>query len=353
MAVGLIADAVQAGARKRSACEIVGVSLRTVERWERDGTGDRRKGSHPDPPNKLTPEEKNRILAVLNDREYRDLSPNQIVPMLADRGVYMASEASMYRLLKENGMNRHRSASHPVVHSRPAELVATGPNEIWSWDITLLPTLYAGVFLYLYMIMDIFSRKIVGWQVHDTELSELAADLVTEACYREKVRPGQVILHSDNGSAMKGQTLLMKLKALGVASSFSRPSVSNDNPYSEALFRTLKYRPEYPEYGFEGLLDARMWVERFVTWYNDVHFHSALRFVTPSMRHEGLDGAVLAGRHRVYEAAKQRHPERWAGATRNWSPIGEVVLNRKHKSRDGTSCYKVTQTETCWPEALN
>ena len=349
----MIEEAVQAGARKRSACEIVGLSLRTVERWERYGTPDRRKGSHLDPPNKLSAEEKKQILEILNAPEYRDLSPNQIVPRLADRGVYVASEASMYRLLKEAEMDRHRSASRPVAHARPAELVATGPNEIWSWDITLLPTLIGGIFLHLYMIMDVFSRKIVGWQVHDTELSELAADLVTEACFRERVPPGQVILHSDNGSVMKGQTLRKKLEMLGVASSFSRPSVSNDNPYSEALFRTLKYRPEYPEYGFTGLLDARMWVEEFVTWYNDVHFHSGLRFVTPSMRHAGLDGVILAGRHRVYEAAKQQHPERWSRATRNWSPIGEVVLNRRNKRGDHCRCDMITRIETCWPETFN
>ncbi len=198
-----------------------------------------------------------------------------------------------------------------------------------------------------------FSRKIVGWQVHDTELSELAADLVTEACFRERVPPGQVTLHSDNGSAMKGMMLLEKLKALGVVSSFSRPSVSNDNPYSEALFRTLKYRPEYPEYGFEGLLDARMWVERFVKWYNDVHLHSGLRFVTPSMRHAGTDGVILAACHQVYEAAKQRHLKRWSGATRNWPPIGEVVLNQKNKSGNDCICDGVYQVGACCPETFN
>ena len=175
--------------------------------------------------------------------------------------------------------------------------------------------------------MDIFSRKIVGWQIYETESSELAAEVMRDICERENIAPGQVVLHSDNGSPMKGATMLATLQALGVMPSFSRPAVSNDNPYSESLFKTMKYRPIYPRRAFESLQVARLWVSQFVQWYNHEHRHSAIRFVTPGERHAGLDVALLSKRVEVYEAAKARHPERWSGATRNWQPIKAVYLN--------------------------
>ena len=184
-----------------------------------------------------------------------------------------------------------------------------------------------GRFYYLYMVEDIFSRKIVGWAVHETESSEHSARLFEQTCAREGISPEQLVLHSDNGGPMKGATILATLQRLGVAISFSRPSVSDDNPYSESLFRTLKYRPEFPSQRFASLNEARAWVERFVAWYNTEHRHSGIRFVTPEQRHRGQDKALLAKRHQVYEAARSRHPERWSGDTRNWSRIETVVLN--------------------------
>ncbi len=182
------------------------------------------------------------------------------------------------------------------------------------------------MFYYLYLIVDVYSRKIVAWTVHDEERAQLAAELATEACYREGVVPGEVVLHADNGSPMKGATMLATLHQLGIVASFSRPRVSDDNPFSEALFRTLKYRPEYPDQPFTGLGAARAWVERFVDWYNNEHRHSALRFVTPVQRHDGHDRALLAERHEVYQCARETHPERWSGHTRNWEPAGPVSL---------------------------
>jgi len=180
--------------------------------------------------------------------------------------------------------------------------------------------------------MDVYSRKVVAWQVHGCESSELAADLMIEACFREHITQDQIVLHSDNGSPMKGATMLAKLQDLGVMPSFSRPSVSDDNPYSEALFRTLKYRPEYPESAFIGLSDARDWTERFVEWYNNRHLHSGIRFVTPADRHSGKDKEILAKRHQVYLEAKNKHPERWSGKTRNWSSIEQVALNKANST---------------------
>lgn len=175
--------------------------------------------------------------------------------------------------------------------------------------------------------MDIFSRKIVGWQVYETESSDLASEVMRDICERENIGPNQVVLHSDNGSPMKGATMLATLQALGVMPSFSRPAVSNDNPFSESVFKTMKYRPAYPRRPFENLLAARQWVGTFVHWYNEEHRHSAISFVTPAQRHAGLDVALLSKRVKLYDAAKARHPERWSGSTRNWQPVTIVHLN--------------------------
>jgi putative transposase len=184
-----------------------------------------------------------------------------------------------------------------------------------------------GIYFYLYLFLDIFSRKIVGWQVYEAESSELASEVMRDICVRENIAPNQVVLHSDNGSPMKGATMLATLQTLGVVPSFSRPAVSNDNPFSESLFKTLKYRPTYPQRPFETILAARQWVSTFARWYNEEHRHSAIHFVTPAERHAGLDSALLCKRIEVYEAAKQKHPERWSGNTRNWQPIDIVHLN--------------------------
>lgn len=225
-------------------------------------------------------------------------------------------------------MDKHRQASLPPTYSSPVPLTATGPNQLWSWDITYLPSIVRGRFFYLYMVMDLYSRKAVACQVYEYESGDLAADLITDACICEKITKKQMTLHSDNGSPMKSATMLAKLQDLGVMPSFSRPSVSDDNPYSESLFRTLKYRPEYPERPFESLHEARKWANRFVQWYNSEHLHSGINFVTPEDKHNRRDVKILTNRHQVYQEAKSQHPERWSGKTRNWSPSAEVVLKK-------------------------
>jgi len=241
--------------------------------------------------------------------------------------VYVASESTMYRILREEKLNTHRSASKPAKHKKPREHVAEAPNQVWSWDITYLKGPVVGTFFYLYLVVDIFSRKIVGYSVREKEFSDYAAILVNQACQREGIQRNTLVLHQDNGSPMKGATLKATLDKLGVTPSYSRPHVSDDNPYSEALFRTLKYRPEYPTKSFESLEAATQWVEEFVKWYNTEHRHSGIRYVTPHERHKGEDEEILAYRLSVYEEAKQKHPERWSGRTRNWEPIKEVYLN--------------------------
>jgi len=337
--INLIEEATNAGARQSKACEIIGLSPKTIQRWSQpDNKQDGRIDALHEPANKLTEAECQRLIATANDPEYADLPPSKIVPKLADKGIYIASESSFYRVLKAEKLLKHRQKSKPVRQiKKPKALTATAPNQIYSWDITYLPTEIKGIFLYLYLVMDIYSRKIVGWQVYENESSTQAADLMKDICRREDVERNQVTLHSDNGSPMKGATMLATLQELGVIPSFSRPSVSNDNPYSESLFRTLKYRPEYPEKPFSGLTTARDWVQSFVGWYNKEHQHSSIKFVTPEERHTGKDSEILRHRKEVYSQAKLKNPNRWSGEIRNWDEIREVSLNpdnQKTESRE-------------------
>lgn len=330
-AVTLIKQACDAGARIDKACEQLEISVRTYQRWwGPDGlkTDGRKQAQRPIPANKLTNEERAEILVVCNEPEHRSLPPSQIVPKLADQGRYLASESSFYRVLKAAGQANHRGrAKARRKATLPNSHRASGPNQVWSWDITFLASCITGLFFRLYLVIDIYSRKIVAWEVHEHERSEHAATLIAKACLAEGVKQDQLVLHSDNGSPMKGATMLATLQRLGIMPSFSRPSVSDDNAYSESLFRTLKYTPAYPSKPFGTIEDARQWVYRFVTWYNHSHLHSGLKFVTPAQRHNGDDYTLLAHRQAVYETAKLKHPERWARSTRNWTPITEVWLN--------------------------
>jgi len=250
------------------------------------------------------------------------------VPRLADQGRYLASESTFYRVLRAANQLAHRRSERPAqARTKPRALSATAPNQLYSWDITYLPASVRGQFYYLYLFLDIFSRKIVGWQVYETESSELASALLRDLCHREQITPKQLTLHADNGSPMKGATMLATLQGLGVMPSFSRPAVSNDNPYSESLFKTLKYRPSYPLTPFADVVEARQWVTDLVEWYNHEHRHSAIGFVTPAQRHAGLDETLLKQRRRLYEAARAKNPLRWSKATRQWNRIHTVYLN--------------------------
>lgn len=324
-----IDDARKAGARQSKACQSVGISAKTYQRWQHpDNVADGRLESTEAPANKLGEFERRRIIQLVNSSDFANSPPCQIVPVLADMGIYLASESTIYRILKAENQLAHRETAKPRKSiTKPEALVARSPNELYSWDITYLPTVVKGQFYYLYMVMDIFSRKIVGWQVYQEESSALAGDLMTDICQRESVCKNQVTLHSDNGSPMKGATMLATLQELGVMPSFSRPSVSNDNPYSESLFRTLKYRPEYPGRPFCDLAQARVWVTGFVDWYNHHHRHSAISFVTPQQRHSGEDMELLKQRTRIYSEAKQKAPNRWSGDIRNWDRKASVNLN--------------------------
>lgn len=330
-------ESISEGASPSLVCETIGVSPRTLRRWARNPHGDLRRGPKSCPANKLSEKEREEILTLVNSPDYRDMSVSQIVPKLADKGKYLASEATIYRILKNEGLNAHRGKSKEKTGSRPKELSATKPNEVYSWDITYLKSSVAGMFFYLYLVVDIYSRKIMGFHVSESQSSEEASNLFENICKNENIEKGSLRVHSDNGSPMKGATTLATFQKLGIIPTFSRPSVSNDNPFSEALFRTTKYCPMYPSRPFASVEEAKEWARKFVNWYNETHMHSGIKFTTPASRHKGEDVGILLKRKSVYEKAKSLHPNRWSKGIRDWSHIGRVYLNRLKEKKDGGS----------------
>jgi len=331
-------DAARAnGARQAEACGLAGINPRTFQRWRKNNDqGDRRPDAiRPAPAHALTEAERARIVTVANEPRFAEVPPTRIVPVLADEGTYIASESSFQRVLRVHGQMNRRGRARPPRPSRPPTThIAAGPGEVWCWDVTFLPAGVQGKWFYLYLILDIFSRKIVGFEAHDTDSADHAARLAKRTALTEGVHAmtAKPVLHGDNGATLKATTVLAMLQWLGIAPSYSRPRVSDDNPYAEAVFRTAKYRPEFPAKGFAGLDAARTWAARFVNWYNNEHRHSGIQYVTPAQRHSGEDRTLLAARHDLYQQARQANPARWSGETRNWAPVGVVTLNPE---RDG------------------
>ena len=325
-------EAVANGASRWKAAEQLEISLKTLNRW-RDNNGavlvDKRPDAlRPMPSNKLTDEEEQRILAICNEEANASLPPSQIVPMLADKGEYVASESSFYRVLKKHDQLHHRGRAKKRSKSKkPTTHVATGPNQVWCWDISYIPSRVRGQFWYLYLILDIYSRKIVGWEIHSQESGELASELINRTVMAEKCTKSPIVLHSDNGAPMTSSTFKAKLHELGITPSHSRPRVSNDNAFAESIFKTVKYCPQWPSQGFLTLEESRQWMLKFERFYNCQHRHSSIRFVTPAQRHEQKDREILKRRNQVYTKAQEAHPLRWSGRTRNWKPIGAVALN--------------------------
>ena len=324
----------QAGSRLKPACDEAEVSLRTYRRWVIKGAVQQDKrpvAERPAPMNKLSSEEINEVISVCNEKQFASLPPSQIVPKLADQGRYIASESSFYRILKAKDQLHHRGRTRVVdKRSAPTSYTATGPNQVWCWDITYCSSKVRGLYFYLYMIEDVYSRKIVGWEVHDRECGELAAQLLQRTVMREQCFKKPLVLHSDNGAPMKSVTLKAKMEELGMTGSHSRPRVSNDNPYSEALFRTMKYCPRWPSEGFTDLYCCRGWVNEFVNWYNNEHCHSQIKFVTPQQRHTGEDKLVLESRKEVYQNAKAKNPQRNSQVKRQPKRHDIAVCNDRH-----------------------
>lgn len=333
----VINEAIEAGCGVAKACKEAGIDRRTYRRWTAAGltqvsADSRPEAVRPVPSNRFSDEERARVLASCHEPRFADVPPSQIVPLLADEGIYLGSESTYYRVLHEADEQHERGRARSRT-SRPLSThCATGPNQLWCWDVTFLGSPTRGIYYYLYMIMDIWSRKIVGYEVYESETGELASQLFDRTVLAEGCRGQGVILHADNGAPQRSSTLRAKLDLLGLRTSYSRPRVSNDNAYSESLFRTTKYRHDFPKDGFKTIEEARVWVLGFVRWYNTEHRHSAIKFVTPSQRHEGKDVEVLVKREQLYKQAKERNPERWTGQTRNWERPGEVWLNPKTKT---------------------
>jgi putative transposase len=348
----LIRDIAQAhvqGARLAPACALAGIDVRTLQRWKsHDGLshGDRRPDAdRPVPSHALSKTERAQIIAVANEPRFADTPPARIVPALADEGIYIASESSFHRVLRAHGqMNRRGRAQPPRASRPPTTHIATAPAEVWCWDLTFLPTQIQGRWFYLYLILDLYSRKIVGFEVHDTDSADHAAHLARRTALAEGIHamPARPVLHGDDGATLKATTVLAMLHWLGIKPSYSRPRVSDDNAFAEALFRTVKYRPEFPSKGFADLDAARQWTVRFVQWYNHEHRHSGIRYVTPAQRHVGQDRPLLEARHAVYQDARDRNPRRWSRQTRNWTPVAAVTLNPE---RDGLVETAISQIQ--------
>lgn len=329
----------QSGARLWQACETAGIHVRTLQRWKalqglEAGDG-RPKAQRPVPAHALTPDERAVVLHVANEPRFADIPPARIVPMLADEGIYIASESTFARVLREHGQTTHRGrAKAPRATRPPTTHIATAPRQVWCWDMTYLAASIVGCWFHLYLILDLYSRKIVGWEVHESDDSDHAVHLVRRTALAEGIAAlsTKPVLHGDNGATLKATTVLAMLHWLGIKPSYSRPRVSDDNAFAESLFRTAKYRPEFPAKGFDDLDAARSWAAAFVRWYNVDHRHSGIRYVSPAQRHAGEDHAILAARHALYITARERNPARWSCHTRNWTPIAAVTLNPERDS---------------------
>ena len=335
----LVDEATAAGAGREKACAIIGIASSTLRRWRpTTGHGIRRDGrpeaTRPTPSNRYTEAERDLILDTCNSARYASLPPTQIVPALADEGHYIGSESTFYRVLKERGQLNARGRSKARVKpASPTTHIATAPNQVWMMDVTWLPSRVRGRFFYLYLVEDLYSRFGVHWEVFDEGHSEHTKTVVEQAMWREKCLLAPPVLHSDNGSVLKAQTVQRKLQEMGITPSHSRPRVSNDNAFVESFFRSLKYCPMWPSQGFTTLEDAREWVQKYMTWYNHEHRHSAIKFVSPAQRHAGEDREILAKRRALYEQARTDRPDRWSCKTRNWDHGREVALNPDRKAQ--------------------
>jgi putative transposase len=280
------------------------------------------------PARSLSPDERADVLAVLHDQRFQDRSPAAVQAILLDEGQYLCSARTMYRLLEQAGESRERRDQlvHPA-YQKP-ELLATAANQLWSWDITKLLGPAKWTYFYLYVILDVFSRYVVGWMVAPRESAELAKHLIDETIRKQEIPAGQLTIHADRGRVMTSKPVALLMADLGVTKTHSRPYVSDDNPYSESQFRTMKYRPEFPD-RFGCIQDARGFCQQFFHWYNEDHRHSGLGLLTPAVVHFGQAPAVLAARQVVLDAAYQAHPDRFVRRPPRPLPLpSEVWINK-------------------------
>jgi putative transposase len=320
-----------------AACEALGISRASLHRLRSPPPPLSQPRCRPSPPRALSGEERTIVLAHLHDERFQDRSPAEVYGTLLDEGVYCCSIRTLYRLLAAEGETRERrdQLAHPP-YQKP-QLLATAPNQLWSWDITKLLGPAKWTYFYLYVILDVFSRYVVGWMVADREGKELARHFIAETCAKHEIVPDQLTLHADRGSSMTSKPVAFMLADLGVTKTHSRPHVSDDNPFSESQFKTLKYRPEFPD-RFGSLPDARSFCQQFFPWYNTEHHHSGLGLLTPEVVHSQRAGQVRDLRQHTLDIAFATHPERFVRKPPQPPALPtEVWINPPHPSESDPS----------------
>jgi len=322
-------DALSPDVGTRAACKAFGISRATHYRHKT--TPCAAVPARPTPPRALSPDERQTVLDTLHSERFVDLAPHEVYATLLDEGEYLCSIRTMYRILEENQevKERRNQLRHPA-YAKP-ELLATGPNQVWSWDITKLLGPEKWSYFYLYVILDIFSRYVVGWMVADRESAALAKRLIAETSCKQNIVPGRLTLHADRGSSMKSKPVALLLSDLGVTKTHSRPHTSEDNPFSESQFKTLKYRPDFPK-RFGSIEDARAFSQGFFSWYNREHRHTGIALLAPEVVHYGKAPEILREREKVLIAAYTAHPERFVAKAPASKPLPDAVWINPPKS---------------------
>ena len=312
----------------QQACAALAVPRASFYRWQ-----DRAEDSHGErlcsvPPLALSGKEEAAVLEILHAARFVDQPPQEIYSTLLDEGTYLCSVRTMYRILEkhEEVKERRNQLTHP--HYQKPELLANVSNQLWSWDITKLKEPAKWTYFYLYVIIDVFSRYVVGWMVAHRELSSLAQKLIEQTCEKQHIQPGQLTIHADRGPSMKSKPVAFLMADMGITKSHSRPYVSNDNPYSESQFKTLKYRPDFPE-RFGAIVDARLFCQTFFRWYNSEHYHSGIGFQTPENVHYGRTEQIIKERQAVLNAAYEKHPKRFKGKPPTPATVPQAVWINK------------------------
>ena len=329
----------------RAACDALGVPRASYYRDQQGPKSARRQVERPASPLAWTCEEHQVVLGLLHAERFVDKAPSEVYATLLDEGIYHCSIRTMYRLLVREGEVRERRGQRRRVHYCKPELLATGPNQLWSWAITQLKGPVKWRYDYLYVILDIYSRYVVGWMVAPRESAALAHKLIQLTCDNQGIRPGQLTIHADRGSSMTSKPVALLLADLGVTKTPSRPPVSHDHPYSEAQFNTLKYRPDFPE-RFGSLEDARAFCQPFFSWYNVAHRHAGIGMLTPAMVHAGRAPQVIEDRAKTLQAAFAAHPERFKGKTPAPLSLPEAVwINRPREVPHGAEAESMTSLQ--------
>jgi putative transposase len=315
-----------------TACCALDVSRSGFYRWQQPKE---KEPSRRYPPLALSFDERNKVLDILHENRFIDKAPQEIYAALLDEEKYLCSTRTMYRILEKEGELKERRNQLTRPHYTKPELLAQGPNEVWSWDITKLRGPQKWTYYYLYVILDIYSRYVTGWMVAHREFAFLAKKLIEETCKKQGIQPGQLTIHADRGSSMTSKPVAFLMADLGVTKSHSRPSVSNDNPYSESQFKTMKYRPQFPD-RFGSIEDARSFCQTFFPWYNTEHYHSGLGLMTPENVHYGRAAGIIEDRQDTLLAAYEKHPERFKyRMPKPMMLLDKVWINKPFLTSDG------------------